>query len=255
MKTPTNTARAAAPFSPESTSNSAASAKHAARGSQYDHLEDSDYEPFAKKPLSKSPPNTIKKRAGRKLATDEPVNRRIAQNRIAQRTFREKRENYVHGLEEKVKQLTLFIESHGLSLPPAMSLSASSSPSPDSLMNLADSDCLREKVASLEQENALLRELTFSMAVKPEAAQYSPPNFVVAPSYTPLSVDSGASSLFTSSSDAEAFTPFLSGSLGSSLASPTIPFHCEPLGYNLFAELEASLLMQRPAHLSATFSQ
>ncbi|KAI8837187.1 hypothetical protein BJ741DRAFT_167111 [Chytriomyces cf. hyalinus JEL632] len=247
MKTAMTMARPTAPFSPDTTyQQSNSSARHPARGSQHDHLEDSDYEPFAKKPLGKSPPNTIKKRAGRKLATDEPVNRRIAQNRIAQRTFREKRENYVHGLEEKIKQLSLYIESHGLPLPPALSLSASSSPSPDSL-NPADSDCLREKVANLEQENALLRELTFSMAVKPELPQYnSPPTFVVAPSYTPLSMDSGAGGggLFTS--DPEAFTPFLSGSLGSSLASPTIPFQCEPLGYNLFAELEASLLMQRP---------
>ncbi|KAI9293110.1 hypothetical protein K502DRAFT_343412 [Neoconidiobolus thromboides FSU 785] len=46
-----------------------------------------------------------RKKPGRKPATSEPTNKRVAQNRAAQRAFRERKENYVKVLESKVEDL------------------------------------------------------------------------------------------------------------------------------------------------------
>ncbi|KAJ3100489.1 hypothetical protein HK100_004700 [Physocladia obscura] len=46
-----------------------------------------------------------KPKRGRKLAQDEPVSRRLAQNRAAQRTFRERKVNQVKTLETRVAEL------------------------------------------------------------------------------------------------------------------------------------------------------
>ncbi|KAF9951445.1 DNA-binding transcription factor yap1 [Mortierella alpina] len=45
------------------------------------------------------------KKAGRKPLTTEPTNKRKAQNRAAQRAFRERKEKYVKSLEDRIKEL------------------------------------------------------------------------------------------------------------------------------------------------------
>ncbi|KAG0310710.1 DNA-binding transcription factor yap1 [Dissophora globulifera] len=45
------------------------------------------------------------KKAGRKPLTTEPTNKRKAQNRAAQRAFRERKERYVKSLEDRIKEL------------------------------------------------------------------------------------------------------------------------------------------------------
>ncbi|KAJ3351373.1 DNA-binding transcription factor yap1 [Entophlyctis luteolus] len=75
-------------------------------------------------------------KAGRKLASDEPVSKRLAQSREAQRAFRERRANHVRDLESKVSELTKIVEARG--------------PTPMELE-------LQQKVSILEAENSILR--------------------------------------------------------------------------------------------------
>ncbi|KAJ3115822.1 hypothetical protein HK100_001227 [Physocladia obscura] len=51
-----------------------------------------------------------RKKAGRRAITETPVNKRIAQNRQAQRAFRERKEAYLHGLEAQVVEQAKRIE-------------------------------------------------------------------------------------------------------------------------------------------------
>ncbi|KAI9349619.1 hypothetical protein BDR26DRAFT_852475 [Obelidium mucronatum] len=51
-----------------------------------------------------------KKKPGRRALVEEPKNKRIAQNRNAQRAFRERKEAYLHGLERKVEEQAARIE-------------------------------------------------------------------------------------------------------------------------------------------------
>ncbi|KAJ3031637.1 UNVERIFIED_CONTAM: hypothetical protein HDU68_001717 [Siphonaria sp. JEL0065] len=51
-----------------------------------------------------------RKKAGRKAITEEPKSKRVAQNRNAQRAFRERKEAYLHGLESKVQEQAARIE-------------------------------------------------------------------------------------------------------------------------------------------------
>ncbi|KAJ3139384.1 hypothetical protein HK100_011721 [Physocladia obscura] len=51
-----------------------------------------------------------RKKAGRRAITETPANKRIAQNRQAQRAFRERKEAYLHGLEAQVVQQAKRIE-------------------------------------------------------------------------------------------------------------------------------------------------
>ncbi|KAJ3132924.1 DNA-binding transcription factor yap1 [Physocladia obscura] len=78
---------------------------------------------------------------GRKLANDEPANKRVAQSREAQRAFRERRANHVKELEAKVDDLTKIVEAKG--------------PTPVEI-------ALTEKVTALETENSILRQMTFN---------------------------------------------------------------------------------------------
>ncbi|ORY41668.1 hypothetical protein BCR33DRAFT_337503 [Rhizoclosmatium globosum] len=57
-----------------------------------------------------------KPKRGRKLAPlpEEPENKRLAQNRIAQRAFRERKVNHVKDLETKVAELTAIVEGNTL---------------------------------------------------------------------------------------------------------------------------------------------
>ncbi|KAJ2381239.1 DNA-binding transcription factor yap1, partial [Coemansia sp. RSA 2603] len=56
--------------------------------------------------LSDDSTNTKGKRPGRKPITTEATTKRTAQNRAAQRAFRERRQQYLKGLEDKIQELT-----------------------------------------------------------------------------------------------------------------------------------------------------
>ncbi|KAJ9084743.1 DNA-binding transcription factor yap1 [Entomophthora muscae] len=57
--------------------------------------------------FSHSTSDFIRKKPGRKKDFSEPTSKRLAQNRAAQRAFRERKENYVKTLEKKIKELEL----------------------------------------------------------------------------------------------------------------------------------------------------
>ncbi|KAF9940808.1 DNA-binding transcription factor yap1 [Modicella reniformis] len=85
------------------------------------------------------------KKAGRKPLTTEPTNKRKAQNRAAQRAFRDRKEKYVKSLEDRIKELE--------DMNPAQSDSN----------NLAEENMnLRVLVQKLETENYFLKEQTFT---------------------------------------------------------------------------------------------
>ncbi|TPX58997.1 hypothetical protein PhCBS80983_g02786 [Powellomyces hirtus] len=85
-----------------------------------------------------------KKKPGRKPATTEPANKRTAQNRAAQRAFRERKERYVKELEERLAQLEEAQEkSEGGEL-------------------VGENSRLRQKIAELENENRVLRQMPFA---------------------------------------------------------------------------------------------
>ncbi|KAJ1566546.1 hypothetical protein HK405_009376, partial [Cladochytrium tenue] len=123
-----------------------------------------------------------RRRPGRKPAQEEPSNKRTAQNRAAQRAFRERKERYVKELELKVRELedeknrlgTLVSESNFLAAAayfnsnnktgsaavaaPVVPASVTASPSDVTREN----SILRQRIAQLESENTMLRELSFS---------------------------------------------------------------------------------------------
>ncbi|KAF9111844.1 DNA-binding transcription factor yap1 [Mortierella sp. AM989] len=65
--------------------------------SENEHSSDDGHSPGEGKPAPK--------KAGRKPLTTEPTNKRKAQNRAAQRAFRDRKERYVKSLEERIKEL------------------------------------------------------------------------------------------------------------------------------------------------------
>ncbi|KAF9970403.1 DNA-binding transcription factor yap1 [Actinomortierella ambigua] len=84
------------------------------------------------------------KKAGRKPLTTEPTNKRKAQNRAAQRAFRERKERYVKSLEDRIKELE---ETHS---------SKTSKELEEENMNL------KVLVQKLETENYFLKEQSFT---------------------------------------------------------------------------------------------
>ncbi|KAF9169429.1 DNA-binding transcription factor yap1 [Mortierella sp. AD011] len=65
--------------------------------SENEHSSDEGHSPGEGKPAPK--------KAGRKPLTTEPTNKRKAQNRAAQRAFRDRKERYVKSLEDRIKEL------------------------------------------------------------------------------------------------------------------------------------------------------
>ncbi|KAF9182282.1 DNA-binding transcription factor yap1 [Haplosporangium sp. Z 767] len=84
------------------------------------------------------------KKAGRKPLTTEPTNKRKAQNRAAQRAFRERKEKYVKSLEDRIKELE------------EMNPSRADSKLAEENMNL------KVLVQKLETENYFLKEQSFT---------------------------------------------------------------------------------------------
>ncbi|KAG0094280.1 DNA-binding transcription factor yap1 [Podila epicladia] len=84
------------------------------------------------------------KKAGRKPLTTEPTNKRKAQNRAAQRAFRERKERYVKSLEDRIKELE------------ELNPGRSDSKLAEENMNL------KVLVQKLETENYFLKEQSFT---------------------------------------------------------------------------------------------
>ncbi|KAI8612865.1 hypothetical protein BC830DRAFT_1134868 [Chytriomyces sp. MP71] len=98
------------------------------------------------------------KRAGRKFTDTEPASKRIAQNRIAQRLHRERKQKQVQDLEEQVKCLTAIVAAYesvsGLPYP-ATANAASLSPEKSSESSVVQQ--LSAKILLLQAENNLLK--------------------------------------------------------------------------------------------------
>ncbi|KAJ3208892.1 hypothetical protein HDU67_006494 [Dinochytrium kinnereticum] len=104
-----------------------------------------------------------KRKPGRKLAQTTPANKRTAQNRAAQRAFRERKERYLKDLEAKAEELEALrkaMASGGMIPAPAAGSAATHSPEKDILM--AENRSLKNRISELESENSVLREMTFT---------------------------------------------------------------------------------------------
>ncbi|KAG0048361.1 DNA-binding transcription factor yap1 [Gryganskiella cystojenkinii] len=105
------------------------------RYSEGDNSSDEGHSPGEGKPAPK--------KAGRKPLTTEPTNKRKAQNRAAQRAFRDRKERYVKSLEERIKELEDM--------------------NPKSDSTLAEENMnLKVLVQKLETENYFLKEQSFT---------------------------------------------------------------------------------------------
>ncbi|KAJ3343816.1 hypothetical protein HDU83_005519 [Entophlyctis luteolus] len=93
-----------------------------------------------------------KPKRGRKLAMDDPVSRRLAQNRVAGRAFRERNAMKMKNLEAKVEELTAALEA--ANSPDAADVAALKS-------TIAE---LQSRNSALEAEVAQLRKLVFNPA-------------------------------------------------------------------------------------------
>jgi hypothetical protein len=128
-----------------------------------------------------SPDNRSKKsKAGRKPSNLEPTNKRTAQNRAAQRAFRERKEQYVKDLEERVKLLEKAVSS---------STGSDPSPSivPDENVTLhKENSTLRKRIQDLESENNVLKEFAFNFKFDVGTGLATTPNFSTLSTNAPL---------------------------------------------------------------------
>ncbi|KAI8837182.1 hypothetical protein BJ741DRAFT_167005 [Chytriomyces cf. hyalinus JEL632] len=106
-----------------------------------------------------------KAKPGRKIASEEPADKKVAQQRAASRAFRERKANYIKELEDKVAHLTALLSGNA-STPTSDAGASAPQPTQDPL--------LAQRVAALEAENTLLRQMTFSFDFKPPVLD---PNF------------------------------------------------------------------------------
>ncbi|GBB92424.1 hypothetical protein RclHR1_02000005 [Rhizophagus clarus] len=155
---------------------------------------------------SEQPTEPQKKKPGRKPLTNTPSSKRKAQNRAAQRAFRERKERYVKELENKIKELE--------------SMSAKS---------VQENQQLKSLVEQLQAENFILKQTSFTFDFPLDKAndatnsdisellatttttseQSSEPKTTTLniPSYTPPS---------SNASDEEPSSPSVTGSVGDS---------------------------------------
>ncbi|KAJ3293139.1 hypothetical protein HDU79_000656 [Rhizoclosmatium sp. JEL0117] len=82
-------------------------------------------------------PRSQRKKAGRKSISDDAEDSRIARNRKAQREFRERKERYVQGLEQQVKEQAALIEQLQAKLLQQELLISSGSASPNSISKVS----------------------------------------------------------------------------------------------------------------------
>ncbi|KAJ3112258.1 hypothetical protein HK100_002409 [Physocladia obscura] len=137
------------------------SANHSLKRVDGKHMRES--EPTAE--TTQQTQTSQKKKSGRKPIDTPAASKRTAQKREASRAFRERRANYIKDLEEKAK----LVESLGIAPPSKSSSTASPAATATSNSMFQDLDpqtieilALREKVAALESENQILRQVAFT---------------------------------------------------------------------------------------------
>ncbi|CAG8544896.1 15368_t:CDS:10 [Acaulospora colombiana] len=109
--------------------------------------ENEGVQPISGNEQSDPPVEPQKKKPGRKPLTNTPSSKRKAQNRAAQRAFRERKERYVKELESKIEELE--------------SLSAKS---------VQENQQLKKLVEKLQDENFLLKQTSFNFEFTPDEA-------------------------------------------------------------------------------------
>ncbi|KAJ3411520.1 hypothetical protein HDV05_002081 [Chytridiales sp. JEL 0842] len=175
-----------------------------------------------------------KKKPGRKPATTEPTNKRTAQNRAAQRAFRERKEQYVRDLEKRVEMLEAMRKNDPLphAAGASSTTSSSSSDDPSAISHLPhvesealanENSTLRQRISELESENTILREMHFGFdfrAVMANNAAINAAGGVVGnPSTAALSMLSATSPQGTGTIPPNAINPAL---IPSSAANPAL---------------------------------
>ncbi|KAJ3396104.1 DNA-binding transcription factor yap1 [Lobulomyces angularis] len=108
------------------------------------HSEDDNEEESNKKG------QTEKKKPGRKPTQIDPSNKRTAQNRAAQRAFRERKEKYLSDLETKVRELE---EANKLSK------------GESTLKLIQENKQLKETIENLRTENSMLKVSLFELKI------------------------------------------------------------------------------------------
>ncbi|KAJ3100490.1 hypothetical protein HK100_004701 [Physocladia obscura] len=118
-----------------------------------------------------------KKKSGRKPIDTPAASKRTAQKREASRAFRERRANYIKDLEEKAK----LVESLGYA-PQSKSTTSPAATANNTLQEIDSKTieilALREKVAALESENQILRQVAFTFDY---TSVLTPPQLVSTP--------------------------------------------------------------------------
>ncbi|KAI8608945.1 hypothetical protein BC830DRAFT_1153089 [Chytriomyces sp. MP71] len=165
----------------------------------------------------------IQKRSGRKFTDMEPASKRIAQNRIAQRLHRERKQKQVQDLEEQVKRLTAIVAAYeSVSGPPpsaaakAASLSQEESSEPPVVQQLS------AKILLLQAENNLLKACFAQLGHGAKA----PASMMTDAGLSSLPVSDGTGSLqdFSLFSGVDRDSPFLAGSAAVNQASLLQPW-------------------------------
>ncbi|KAF3904036.1 hypothetical protein AA313_de0208702 [Arthrobotrys entomopaga] len=87
------------------------SSEHEKRKLSVDDQEDDETDPHEAEPKRREGDDKTAKKPGRKPITNEPTSKRKAQNRAAQRAFRERKEKHLKDLEQKVQDLEKASES------------------------------------------------------------------------------------------------------------------------------------------------
>ncbi|KAJ3112257.1 hypothetical protein HK100_002408 [Physocladia obscura] len=119
-----------------------------------------------------------KPKRGRKLAQDEPVSRRLAQNRVAQRAFRERKVNQVKTLETRVAELEdMLAAATSVGAAPSTTVSATApAVDPKFAKEIASLKALvadlEERNVKLEAEAQQLRQMVFTF--NPQQQQQQP---------------------------------------------------------------------------------
>ncbi|KAF3190256.1 DNA-binding transcription factor yap1, variant 2 [Orbilia oligospora] len=85
--------------------------EHEKRKLSFDDQDDDEVDPHEAEPKRREGDDKTAKKPGRKPITNEPTSKRKAQNRAAQRAFRERKEKHLKDLEQKVQDLEKVSES------------------------------------------------------------------------------------------------------------------------------------------------
>ncbi|KAK6536656.1 DNA-binding transcription factor yap1 [Arthrobotrys megalospora] len=85
--------------------------EHEKRKLSFDDQDDDETDPHEAEPKRREGDDKTAKKPGRKPITNEPTSKRKAQNRAAQRAFRERKEKHLKDLEQKVQDLEKVSES------------------------------------------------------------------------------------------------------------------------------------------------